>query len=339
MDHHNSNIGFLDPAAEDADEALSLSELPLNEDDEEDGQGLDMSRNTRRSSSQSTEFFEFLSDVSSDSFMCSAEDIFYRGKLIPFKEQHSDLELSSPSHQYYTCKTLSKDNHKKQITAFRRRSESLSELESSVTRSNSARTKLMRNSRSLDYRKLQRPSNSMVSPYPEMERNSSVKSVGKSDKKAMKPARWCFLLFGIAKVPAEMELSDIKSRQFRRTPSTLFPPVDAEGNPSANRGSGKVSWRLLKALSCKDHTSVAVTASLCAPQAWPKLQSIAYFFRVDESTLTLRVGFDWFFCTTNQDVWGIGLLISEGLMVINYIYIYIYIPAYCYYYYYYNKKE
>lgn len=280
MDHHNNNIGFLDPAAEDADEALSLSELPLNDadDEEEDDQGLDMSRNTRRSSSQSTEFFEFFSDVSSDSLMCSAEDIFYRGKLIPFKEQHSDLELSFPPHQYYTCKTLSKDNHKKPITAFRRRSESLSELESSVTRSNSARTKLMRNSRSLDYRKLHRPSNSMVSPDPEIERNSSVKSVGKSEKKATKPARWCFLMFGIAKVPAEMELSDIKSRQFRRTPSTLFPPVDAGGNPSANRASGKASWRLLKALSCKDHTSVAVTASLCAPQAWAKLQSIAFFF-------------------------------------------------------------
>ncbi|KAF3452791.1 hypothetical protein FNV43_RR03224 [Rhamnella rubrinervis] len=261
MELHHNNIGLHDPA-EDADEALSLSELPLNANqDIEMSEGQDMSKTTRRSSSQTTEFFEFFSDVSSDNLMCSAEDIIYCGKLIPFKEQHS-FELSSTR----TPKTVSMDDQKKQIMAFRRRSESLSELESSVTRSNSTKTKLMRNSRSLDYRKLHRPSNSMASPDPEMERNSSVKSVGKPDKKATKP-RWCFLLFGVAKVPAEMELSDIKSRQFRRTPSTLFPPVDAGGNPASNRTSGKASWRLLKALSCKDHASVAVTASLCVPQA------------------------------------------------------------------------
>lgn len=244
---------FDDP--EDADEALSLSELPLNEYNELSSEEITSRSQNRRSSSETPEMFEFFSDVSSDNIMSSAEDIIYCGKLVPFKEQHAFGAAKAK----LTCSA-----------AFRRRSESLSQIESSVTRSDStSKTKLMmRNSRSLDYRKLHRPSNSMVSPDPEMERNLSVKSVGKSDlstKKATKP-RWCFLMFGIAKVPPEMDLGDIKSRQFRRNPSTLFPPG---GNPSANRSSsgGKASRRLLKALSCKDHASVAVTASLCAPQA------------------------------------------------------------------------
>ncbi|KAH7544655.1 uncharacterized protein LOC107415205 [Ziziphus jujuba] len=267
LDHKNINE-FDD--AEDADEALSLSELPLNEDNElssEEAQEIITCRpQNRRSSSETPEFFEFFSDVSSDSIMCSAEDIIYCGKLVPFNQQQQQQQ-----HSLLINSSTVKVEDKKHITAFRRRSESLSQIESSsVTRSDSTKTKLMmRNSRSLDYRKLHRPS--MVSPdHPEMERNSSVKSVGKSDfsiKKVIKP-RWCFLMFGIAKVPAEMDLSDIKSRQFRRNhPSTLFPPVE---NPSVSRsssGGGKASWKLLKALSCKDHASVAVTASLCAPQA------------------------------------------------------------------------
>ncbi|EXB54749.1 hypothetical protein L484_012849 [Morus notabilis] len=252
---------------EEAEEALSLSELPLSND-------MSSKNNTtnsnRRSASEPPELFEFFSDLSSDHNMSSAEDIIFCGRLIPFREQ------SPPKFNF------SKDFDEKPTSGFRRRSESLSELQSSGVSRSSSNTKarmVMRNSRSLDYQKLRRAWNtSAVSPALDIDRNSSTKSVGKRDVSPKKAGRvrWSsFLMFGTVKFPAEMELGDIKSRQARRNvpiTTTLFPPMDSGGNLPVSRsnssksgGGGGGSWRLLKALSCKDHASVAVTASFYVP--------------------------------------------------------------------------
>ncbi|KAM0985947.1 hypothetical protein ACFX13_013401 [Malus domestica] len=236
---------------EDAEEALSLSDLPLDNIHEQVNEVHDRSSkhlHTRRSSAD--QFFEFFSDFSSDSFMCSAEDIIVCGKLIPFKDHTNEAPKTTCTNNGY---------HKKD-SSFRRRSESLPGLQSSVARSSSTKNQIMmRNSRSLDYQKLHRQS-SMVSPTPaEMERNSSTKSVGKYDKKSGNKPKWFFLMFGIVRFPSEMDLSDIKNRQIRRNPSTTLFRSEA----SDNRSSEKGSWRLLRALSCKDHASVAVTPPYC----------------------------------------------------------------------------
>ncbi|KAL5549147.1 hypothetical protein UlMin_004378 [Ulmus minor] len=257
--HQNPKLEQELEEEEEEDEALSLSELPLNSGQHESQEMFKNITTNRRSSSEPPpDFFEFFSDFSSD-HMSSAEDIIFCGKLIPFKEQAPKINFPG-------------EIIDEKQTAFRRRSESLSELQSTGNRSNSVKAKVMRNSRSLDYQKLRRSSNSMVSPAPEMDRNSSIKSVGKSEASPKKAARllprWsAFLMFGMVKFPAEMELSDIKSRQVRRNPSTLLPPIDSSGNLTVSRSSGKGgSWKLLKALSCKDHASVAVTTSFYVPQ-------------------------------------------------------------------------
>ncbi|KAM6552753.1 hypothetical protein CsatB_013515 [Cannabis sativa] len=251
------------------DEALSLSELPLTNNSNQESSFKTL---TRRSSSEPPEFFEFFSDVNSGENMSSAEDIIFCGRLIPFKEQCSESHNNNDNMMSLKNGINFPEDFLKKQTGFRRRSESLSDLQSSsVSRSNSTKAMAMRNSRSLDYQKLRRsPNYSMVSPAPiDIDRNSSVKSSGKSESPPKKPfrPRWSsFLMFGMARFPAEMELSDIKSRQVRRNPSTLFPTMDSgSGNlpVSRNSGSGKTSWKLLKALSCKDHASVAVTTSLC----------------------------------------------------------------------------
>ncbi|KAG2705363.1 hypothetical protein I3843_05G045500 [Carya illinoinensis] len=259
--------------AEEAEEALSLCDLPLkpnNEDDEDNKAGLEdqySSKYTPRSRSETPDFFEFFSDFSSE--MCPADDIFFCGKLIAIKEQYFPTPAS---HQIPKASTNTEESHTNKTT-FRRRSDSLSKLQRPVTRSNSgSNPELRRNSRSLDYKKLHRSSNSMISTAPEIEKSSSAKSVqGKSDmvlKKAGKPRRYLFM-FGMVKFPPEMELSDIKNRQVRNNPpSTLFPPpIDVHGKIPVNQSSSKGSWRLLRALSCKDHASVAVTASFCIRHA------------------------------------------------------------------------
>lgn len=252
------------------EETLSLCDLPLSDEDHQinnnnkNVETTNMASQTRRSSSEPLEFFEFLSDNSSE-YMCAAEDIIFCGKLVPFKEPYSH-PIQNPV------------ENKRRLSPVRRRCESLSELRSSINRSNSAKARgLMRNSRSLDYRKLERLSASQKpSSGSEIDRNPSVRSVDKAGdsmallKKAAAKPRWYQLMFGVVKPPAGMELRDIKSRQIRLNPPiTMFPtPVDAGGNKVPANGSLNKSscGLLLKVLSCKDPTSVAVTASFCMPQ-------------------------------------------------------------------------
>ncbi|KAJ7955779.1 hypothetical protein O6P43_022312 [Quillaja saponaria] len=274
-DDNHTNARFLHEAEKDyeeteiLEEALSLCDLPLNDTNEtiKHNNLNDLSsQHSRRSSSESTEFFEFFSDLSSEMYT-PADDIIFCGKLFVPSKDGSPNSLNPLTHQKPT-------KHDNKPTSFRRRSESLSKLQSSsVTRSNSVNTvtasnyHLMRSSKSLDYRKLHRSSSSVISPAPKIERNSSVKSVGKSEKKASKP-RWFFLMFGLVKVPSEMELSDIKNRQVRRTPSTtMFPITESGGKLQVSGDSGKMTWKILRALSCKDHTNVAVTTPFVMPQA------------------------------------------------------------------------
>ncbi|KAE8691000.1 NBS resistance-like protein [Hibiscus syriacus] len=228
---------------EEEEEAFSLRDFPLDSD-AKNIPGL-----TRRSSSASApEFFEFLSDLTYD--MCPADDIIFCGKLIPLnQQQHIPFE-----------------EKKIKNNVLRKRSESFSELRSeSINRSDSTKDyayKCLRNSRSLDYKKLRRH---------DMERNLSKRSARKSDISAMKvnKRRWYVFMLGMVKFPPEMELKDIKSRQFRRNPSVMFPTVEDNGKKvSGDRSSVKgSSWSLLKALSCRDHSSVAVATSLWMPRA------------------------------------------------------------------------
>ncbi|KAK3221387.1 hypothetical protein Dsin_008412 [Dipteronia sinensis] len=248
------------------EEALSLCDLPLDENHTECEEmtnnkhtsssssssiRMNTTSTTRRSSSEPAELFSFLS--SSENIMCPAEDMIFCGRLI---------SSSKP------IKTLSTDDKKLQPPTFRRRSESLSELQStSTTRSNSTKTSknnILRSSRSLDYQKLRRFSITKNSPDSDMDRNPSLRRPDKL--KAVKP-RWYLFMFGMVKFPPEMDLQDIKSRQFRRNSSSvLFPPSESDGNFPDHQGSGKSSWKLLKALSCKDHSSIAVATSFYVPQ-------------------------------------------------------------------------
>ncbi|KAK7347720.1 hypothetical protein VNO80_22259 [Phaseolus coccineus] len=227
---------------EEQEEALSLCDLPLNSNSRTPSlDETSYKKILRPSSLHDNEIFNGFSS-SSSSDMCPADDIIFCGKLLPLKNLIVE-EDKSP--------------------ARRRRSESLS----SVTRSNSvstctgSRRLMMRNSKSLDYNRLRESSGS------EVDRNLSGRSGAlpeAASKKATKP-RWYSLMFGTMKVPAEMGLSDMKNRQVRRNASsTMFVSAEKAGG---NRSPGKVSWRILKALSCKDHSSVAVTTSFPLPQA------------------------------------------------------------------------
>lgn len=241
---------------EEEDEALSLCDLAL-EDEACEGEYVEKTEKEAPLSPQSNEFFSFLSDLSID--MCPADDIIFCGKLVSSRDPNVSVQPQ---------KSGASSKHDKIV---HKRSESLSELQSAaMRRSDSMKSaKVLRNSRSLDHKNLSRLSSSTSSsPDPSIQRKSSWRSFGNGDsKKGVKP-RWYVLMFGSVKLPPEMELKDIKNRQLRRNPSAMFPSMDDKKKIPAQRSSGKAAgWRILKALSCRNPTSIETTTPFGVPLA------------------------------------------------------------------------
>lgn len=122
-------------------DALSLSDFPLTNEEQD-----------RRFSFESTDYFEFLTGMSSDltTPISHAEDIIFSGKLIPLDQQPQSQSNSLSS------QNQNQTNDYRRQSFHQRRCESLSELKSS--RFNSTESQLARNSKSLNYRKLHRNS-------------------------------------------------------------------------------------------------------------------------------------------------------------------------------------
>lgn len=226
-------------------ETLSLTDFPVTQD-----LGVSSFKDQRNPPSLATEeFFEFfregLSDYSDKNMMSHAEDIIFCGKLIPIDEQRNP---KNPPQQ----KEKSHRRKKQEQPPGCRRSESLSAVKSTTV------SPPVRNSRSLDYKKLHRNSSMSSEPAPEIPREGSGKKPSSS--------RWYVLLFGLVKVPPpEMDLRDMKSRQIRRTPSKpLFPSSEScDALPvSQSDDSRRCSGRVLGFLSCKSSASTAATTPL-----------------------------------------------------------------------------
>ncbi|KAI3711797.1 hypothetical protein L1987_70343 [Smallanthus sonchifolius] len=214
-------------------DTLSLTDFPLIPNDHH-----------RNPPSPATEdLFEFYSGISGgfsedDHRMSHAEDMFSGGKLIPINDQQPPRK---------------QDQTRDEKHIHRQRCESMHELKSNTSKANAS--KLVRNSYSLDYKKLNRNSRFIYEPTNNLSNKTSS-------------SRWSDLVFGPLKGPPEMDLRDIRNRQNVNTSKSLFPTV--EGSKGSNRFAvsrvgcvhRKNSWGVLGILSCKSSSSVAVNMPL-----------------------------------------------------------------------------
>ncbi|XP_043721882.1 uncharacterized protein LOC122669233 [Telopea speciosissima] len=260
----------------DAEESLSLCDLPVYDRTASTTTNWDANDDDRRRPSTDQELFEFFSDLRAD--MCPADDIIFCGKLISYKEQeccHEEVKNTNLDVLDYEDDDDDDDDGKQSCTIksfFRRRrrsSESLNALQRSKT---IAKDRLpMRTNNLLEYRKLRRVSSTTKTKVETNDRYMSGKCSGKGNSSSISTSttplakpKWPLLMFGMVNVPKEMELKDIKNRQNRRNPTLLFPAIVAGGGTEeakVRREEEKGSWRLLRALSCRGHASAVVTAS------------------------------------------------------------------------------
>ncbi|KAF6138487.1 hypothetical protein GIB67_022521 [Kingdonia uniflora] len=236
----------------DADEVLSLCNLPLGDDWED----LSDSKEDDHLQSRDDELFEFFNDLNHNMF--AAEDIVFCGKLLPYKLSPLDYHLNNDS----TRKSIS-----------HRKSDSLSDIQRSQS---STKGQYRRNSYSLDYREMQRAPSVKMSRTTSPRRNdwipiSKYTSKNNSDSKvsvSSSPAksRWPLFMFRLIKPSPQIELRNTRNRQ--RSPSSTFSESDGENTVSAKRKEGKGYWKLLRALSCTGQANMVLTASSlgCMPE-------------------------------------------------------------------------
>ncbi|CAO2841758.1 unnamed protein product [Amaranthus hypochondriacus] len=229
-DHDQLQIQYYD------DESLSLRDLPTTNPFDQNNFSVNHSRRSSTSSSSdptSDFFFEFLIN-NDDDLITAADDVILHGRLLPFAPPHRprrSLSLSS---------TLTRPP---------------------LAESSAESLPAIRPSRSLDYRKLHRNKfnpkpKSKTELFHRFSKNSNTNHNRCNSDKIPTKSSWYWLLFGLpVKIQAEMELKDIKNRQFRRnsTPEKLY-----SGNQSC---CSSASWRFLNVLSCKSHAAVDVTST------------------------------------------------------------------------------
>ncbi|KAJ6690408.1 hypothetical protein OIU85_006650 [Salix viminalis] len=242
--HDSSELQDFD----DAEETLSLCDLPLNVDasDWDDFSKEDQSLG----SCFDQDFFEFFSE----DFTASThpkDEIIFCGKLITCKGE-------TVAEKTQNLESTKKARNTKKSFIFPWKPSSFN-----------------KSSRTTSSKQLQEKSGKTLQEHLSENHGFATRKCddkyGFSMKKVsilatpMKP-RWYFLAFGVGRLPMEMELSDIKMRQSRKRPSTMFL---SEKVIETSRGDkrGKRSWSFLRFLGCNIQNSCATAkaSSGCAP--------------------------------------------------------------------------
>ncbi|XP_010929247.1 uncharacterized protein [Elaeis guineensis] len=228
LEDEQSSTSRSDESDGDDSTSLSLCDLPLADHDESDGPN---SSDDCQLSPPPTDPFEFFSgNHSAAEEMCSAEDVFLKGNLLPYK---APPQLSPTKRSDAPAPKNAPFDH--------------------------------RRSESLDGINRPRGGGGRAAEYPSLRRAAS-----ETDPRTPQPApppppppatprsrpKWYLVVFGSVRVPAAMEMKDIRNRQRQRRTTLL---AECGG---WRREEGRGPWKLLRSLSCKGVESTVVASPL-----------------------------------------------------------------------------
>ncbi|KAF8007265.1 hypothetical protein BT93_K1307 [Corymbia citriodora subsp. variegata] len=237
---------------EENEEALSLCDLPIYSNSAGWDGEFAADAGKGQSSAADQDFFEFSSEDYSNSFTYPSDNkIMFCGKIIPYR---------LPPDQ--TQKPLNKNHDrnkpkKKRGGSFLLRCRSLFSNISRTSRNGFSWPGQVSRSKSLPL---------------ELEKygggygcvtNKCADEYDFAKMKILAPPlkpRWYLFMFGLNRLPAEMELTDIRTRQSRRTPSTMFRTGDAEvferdrrSAENGRRSGRRVIRAVKKTMGCIPH--------------------------------------------------------------------------------------
>lgn len=234
-----------------AEETLSLCDLPIHNDSfkwEEDFSGK---FEQSYSLDEDNNMFEFFSEDFTASTYPSRKELIFCGKLFPYK---AELPAPEKTQNFKIDKKQSRSSTRtKKRLRFHWKYFSLNKLVKhyspySVKESNnkSSESEALPNSKN---------NTKKCAAFSVENKVSLLASPTKS--------RWHLFMFGIGKLPTEMELKNIKLRQSKRFPSPMFSSsFDSSSATTTQRRSEKGLWRLLRALGYRSQHINAVTMTL-----------------------------------------------------------------------------
>ncbi|XP_022939143.1 uncharacterized protein LOC111445139 [Cucurbita moschata] len=256
------------PHDEEAEETLSLCDLPIFSDES----NCDKQDRSASFDNEDT-FFEFFSDnySVSDSTYSGSGDIIFCGKFIPEKQ---------PSESQNTERIASEKFSEKNCQ-FRTKSHSFDAKKSSAIDAKGceiAYASTTRRVKSFD------PHTVSLLKNPECIKRKRTRKMEKYDlpaERAMimeswpKKSRWFLFLFGSMRLPKEMELSEIRTRQQRSRRPAMFLPSEERTvgrGSSGKKTTAHVMWKVLRTLvmgcSSSDQNVVVNGSLRPIPVAW-----------------------------------------------------------------------
>ncbi|XP_038889700.1 uncharacterized protein LOC120079551 [Benincasa hispida] len=220
---------------EEAVETLSLCDLPIYSDESNCDDYSKPDDDQSASFDNEDTFFEFFSDdfSVSNSTYSGSDNIIFCGKLIPYKQPND-----SQNKGRITSEKISEKN-----CLIQTKSHSFNGKKSSVIDSREiGYTRTTRGGiKSFDPFSISLPKNP---EYVKRKRRWKLEKCELPEERAMilqpSPAksRWFVFLFGSARFPKEMELSEMRTRQRRSSRTAMFRPSE-ERKVAAGRSNGK----------------------------------------------------------------------------------------------------
>nr|XP_011469678.1 PREDICTED: uncharacterized protein LOC101301053 [Fragaria vesca subsp. vesca] len=257
-DHHQLQNQQDDPY--EAEETLSLCDLPTYSDS---ANWNDFSKDYQSSSFDRDEdnFFEFFSEeFTASTYSTGNKDIIFCGKLIPYNKEApyvAAAEKKTQKNQEPGNKNLNSSTKKWSLFRWRRLRGSKHKVVTRPSQCKEARSASATNTISFPASKSHRRCDVPLGKVSILSSNRSK-------------SKWYLFMFGMARFPTEMELRDIKSRQSRRSPSTMFGANSEASDELMGKGNKEISdssnrakglWGLLRAIGCRSQHPNAVVKS------------------------------------------------------------------------------
>ncbi|KAF5729516.1 hypothetical protein HS088_TW21G01683 [Tripterygium wilfordii] len=203
---------FQDPynEQEGEEDTLSLCDLPLTSSSDSSWDECFSNKDDQNSSFGDEGFFEFFSEDFTASTYPSADKIIFCGKVIGSKEEEETTVMDREEAQGHEFRAKIKGGwfHKLRTTSSRHQ----------IRRTTTQKT---------------------------FSSQGSIKKVSVMSSPLVK-SKWYVFAFGMGRYSMEMEQKDIKMRQSRKAPATMFQIIE---KGEAIKGNGL--WGLLKLLGCK----------------------------------------------------------------------------------------